>query len=935
MTQKTHHIFPAALLLLLPLPGIGGETPDWRADSLKTAVAYGFCPEWERTAATSTVSGEELARTTSANVGNALQGRLPGLTLLQQSAEPGYDFDIGNLYLRGRTTWSSDQKMLVFVDGFESPIENLAVGEIESVTLLKDAAALALYGMRGANGVLLVTTRRGTESKPDIRASVQSGIQMAMNVMDPVDSYTYAKLYNQACLNDGLAPAYGDDALAAYRNGTDGYLYPDVNWKKEMIRTVAPLTRADLSFRGGSRAVKYFVLLGLTNNQGLYKGTDSRRKENSNAFYNSLNIRSNIDIDFSRIFSASFNFGGSVGDRSVPGGSSSSYKIFNSIWSTAPNAFPVYNPDGSFGGSASRTNPVGELLHRGVYRENSRAFQLVFTPKLALDFITDGLSLNASVAYANYVADTSVKTRNYVRYALSGGADGEYVYTPYGTEAPLEAGEGFRTDWGRFNFRTALDYERQFGRHKVSATAFFLSDSYREYGVRSDVRYVNFAARATYSFDRRYVVELSAAETGCDDYAPGHRFGFFPALSAGWILTEESWAKPASWLNYLKVRASAGMVGNNQNASGRYLYDESYDWTGSYLFGTGSSTTGSFGSTVIPNSALTWEREYVGNIGFDAVLFRNLSVTFDWFGKRRSGIVAQASATTPGFVGASYGGMLPYMNVGKVRNRGFELSADWESRSRILDWNVGASVWYARNEILDMGEPVRVYGYQYRRGHSVGTPFVLVADGLYGSSDFNADGSLATGLPVPQYGEVKPGDIKYVDQNGDGIVDSNDGVPVGYSTLPEWNFSLRAGLKWKGLEVQALFYGVANRDIYLEGSTVWSFRDNISASPLAKDSWTETNRDASYPRLSVTSFDNNYRTSTFWRRNGSFFRLKDLYVGYDIPGKKGGTSSVCVYADATNLFTVSALKDVADPESNSLVTYPLVRTVSLGLKLKF
>ena len=234
-----------------------------------------------------------------------------------------------------------------------------------------------------------------------------------------------------------------------------------------------------------------------------------------------------------------------------------------------------------------------------------------------------------------------------------------------------------------------------------------------------------------------------------------------------------------------------------------------------------------------------------------------------------------------------------------------------------------------------MGEGVRLYDYQYRKGHPVGTPFVLVADGLYSNSDFNADGTLISGLPVPQYGTVKPGDIKYIDQNGDGIVDSNDGMPVGYSNVPEWNFSIRGGLKWKGLEVQALFNGVANRDIYLSGSTIYSFQNNISASPLAKDSWTETNVNATYPRLSLTNFDNNYRSSTFWKRNGSFFRLKNLYLGYDIPRKNNKPSTVCVYANATNLFTISALKDIADPESNSLLTYPLVRTVSLGLKLKF
>lgn len=904
-------------------------------DTSAVHIAYGTEPQWLVTSSVSSVSGDELLKTTAATAGNALSGKLPGLTLMQQTGQPGYDFSISNLYMRGRSTYTSGQTMLVFVDGFESTLDNVSAAEIESVSLLKDAAALAIYGARGANGVLLVNTKRGIDSKPVIKVRLQTGLQTMLKFAEPVDSYTYASLYNQACINDGIAPKYDDAALAAYRDGTDPYLHPDVNWRREMLRAVAPLSQADLSFRGGNRIVKYYVLLSASDNSGFFKGTDIRKDESANAGYTTVNVRSNIDISISRRFSAAFSFGGQIGTRSFPGGGTSSYKLFNSMYATAPNAFPVYNPDGSFGGNAVQTNPVGELLHRGVYKENNRTFQIIFTPKYELDFITPGLSLNASVAYSNNMSESSTKTRNYVRYSLSKTADGEWAYTPYGTEAPLESAEGFNSDWSRINAKASLDWSRTFGKHLVEASTFALLDNYRQYSVRADTKYVNFAGRATYAYDRRYIAEMVVSSTGCDDYAEGHRFGFFPALSLGWVISGENWMRNASWVDFLKLRASAGLTGNNRNSAGRYLYDESYAWTGSYLFGTGSSTSSAFGVTLIPNPELTWEKETVLNFGIDAKLFGGLSVNADIFSRTRRGIVDQAEATTPGFVGSSYGGILPYLNAGTVRNRGFELSAEWRRCTAAgFEWFAGTGLWFARNTILEMGEPSRAYDYQYRKGHPVGTPFVLVADGWWKESDFDADGNIIAGLPVPQYGTVRPGDIKYVDQNNDGVIDSNDGVPVGYSYVPEWNFTFSGGFRWGNLELEIMFQGVGNRDIYLSGNTVWSFQDNASASSLATDSWSPANPDASYPRLSLTNFSNNYRTSTFWKRNGSYLRLKNLYLAYDIPLKKG-LDGMTVYLNGTNLFTISALHGFVDPESSSLVTYPLTRVCSIGMKFSF
>lgn len=909
------------------------------ADSALVEVAYGQQPEWRRTSAISSIRGEDLLKTTSASLGNSLQGQLPGLTLLQQSGEPGYDFSIANLYLRGRTSYASGQKMLVYVDGFEAPIESLSTAEIESVTLLKDASALALYGMRGANGVLLVTTKKGCVSAPQVSIRLQTGIQQPLGVPDPVNAYDYATLYNQARVNDGLPRLYTPEELNAYQNNTDPYFYPNVNWKKAILNNTAPLSMADLSFKGGGDVVQYYVMMNLLQNIGFYKDTDKKRRENSNAYYASFNFRSNLNIQISKHLSTGLNFSGSVGNRSIPGGSSSANGLLGAIWRTAPNAFPVYNPDGSYGGNAAFTNPVGNIVSRGLYKENSRTFQLIFMPKYDLEKLTKGLSVSAGIAYNNYMADSSIKNQNYARYSLSKGAGGEVLYTPYGVDSPLESDEGFRTDWSRLNFKAQLDYDRVFKQHQLTASIFFLSDLYQKYGSRDDIKYLNYAGRVTYSYNQKYIGEFAASYTGCDDYAPGKRYGFFPAFSAGWILSKENFMKNINWVEYLKLRASIGLVGNNQNENGRYLFDQTYSSNGSYFLGTGSSSTGGFRADMIANPDISWEKERVFNIGLDAVLLKGLSVEFDYFHKERYDILSQPYSTIPGFVGASYGDILPYMNVGKVKNQGFEGTIRYESSLKNnFNYYVETSAWYAKNEIVDMAEEVKLYDYQYRKGRSVNTPFVLVADGLYQESDFDSNGSLKSHLPVPQFGEVNPGDIKYIDKNGDGVVDSNDSYPVGYSNIPEWNYALKIGFEWKGIDVEALFHGVANRDIYLSGPLAYSFTDNGSASKLALDSWTPENPNASYPRLSTRTFENNYRISTYWKRNGNYFRMKNIRIGYTFPqsiARAIKLSRLYVYANASNLFTVSHLDGLADPESSSLITYPLTRSYNLGIKIDF
>ena len=911
-------------------------------DTTMTPIAYGAQPSWAQSAAISTVKGERLMEITSPTVGNALKGMLPGLSLLQKSGEPGYDFYMENMFTRGVSSFNSKQEMLVFIDGFEAPLDNLSTEEIESVSLLKDAAALAIYGSRGANGVLLITTKKGFRSAPKIGFRMQTGIQMPTVMNTPMDACHYASLYNQALANDGKAPIYTDDMLAAYQSGSNAYLFPNVNWKTQVYKTTTPLTMGELSFRGGGSGLNYYVMAGLLQNDGIYRGTDSKRRENANVDYARYNFRANLDVDITRYFRASLYSGVSLAEKTMPGGGGAD-SYLNAIWSTPPNAFPVYNPNGSIGGTSLYTNPVANLLYRGLNKENSRSLQVIFGLQYDFNAFVRGLSAKVMFGYHNFMAETSPKTRDYARYSLQQtGVDAQnnpiYSYTQYGSEAALTASEGFRTSQSRIGLQAQIDYQRRLGKHGIHAMLLMLNDRYQVYNVRDDERYVNFAGRLTYDLNQRYIAELVASYMGTDNYARGHRFGIFPAFSAAWVASQESFFKAMSWIDFLKVRASYGLTGNNQT-SARYIYDEAYASKGSYLFGIGSSQSSGFTEKTLANPAVSWEKKRVVNIGFDAVVLRNLSFNFDLFHETQSDILTLPYAQVLGIVGASYGGILPLMNVGKVTNHGFEFKARYQGTIRDrISYFAEAGTWYAMSRVDEQGEDIKAESYLYRKGNPVWKPIVLEAEGFYTADDFDGSGRLKANLPQPQFGHVAPGDIRYKDYNGDQIVDGNDAHPVGNATVPAWNYMFSGGIKYKGFDINVLFQGVAQRDIYLRGPNVYSFQNNGSASNLAFDSWTPTHTDATYPRLSTVDFSNNYRTSTFWRRNGNYLRLRNIQLGYELSAAVSRTlrlNSVYFYINATNLFTLDHLGKLGDAEQDYLLSYPLMRTVSVGLKLAF
>ena len=931
------HIIGGALMLSC-LSGYAQEI----TDTTVVNVAYGVQSSKTQSAAISTVKGERLMEITSPTVGNSLKGMLPGLSILQKSGEPGYDFYMENMFTRGVSSFNSKQQMLVFVDGFEAPLDNISVEEIESVSLLKDAAALAIYGSRGANGVLLITTKKGYHSSPKIGFRMQTGIQMPTIMDTPMDAYNYARLYNQALENDGKAALYTNEALAAYQSGSNQYLYPNVNWKNQLYKNTTPLTMSELSFRGGGGGLNYYVMAGLMHNDGIYRGTDSKQRENANVNYARYNFRANLDVDITKYFRTFLYSGVSFAEKTTPGaGGADDY--LKSVWTTPPNAFPVYNPNGSFGGTSLYTNPVANLLNRGLYKENSRSLQVIFGLQYDFSALVRGLSAKVMFGYHNFMAESSPKTRDYARYSLvQTGVDAQnnpvYSYTQYGSDAALTATEGFRTSQSRIGLQGQIDYQRQFGDHGIHAMLLMHNDRYQVYDVRDDECYVNFAGRLSYDYQKRYIAEVVASYMGTDNYARGRRFGVFPAMSAAWVVSSESFMKSMSWVDFLKLRTSYGLTGNNQT-SARYMYDESYGGSGSYLFGTGSSQSSGFTEKTLANPFVTWEKKRMFNVGIDATLWKNLSVNFDVFHEVQSDILAYPYAQVLGIVGASYGGILPLMNVGKVTNHGFELKARYQGKVRDnFSYFAEAGTWYAMSRVDEQGEDVKPESYLYKKGNSVWKPIVLEADGYYTANDFDSNGKLNANLPQPRFGRVAPGDIKYKDYNNDQVVDENDAHPIGNSTVPAWNYMFSGGFKYKGFDFSVMFQGIAQRDIYLRGASIYSFQNNGTASNLALDSWTPTHTDASYPRLSTMNFSNNYRTSTFWRRNGSFLRLRNVQVGYELANSVTRAlrlSSVYFYVNATNLFTLDHLGKLGDAEQDNLLSYPLMRTVSVGLKLAF
>lgn len=893
-------------------------------------IAYSTQPIWKVTSSLSSIKGEELKSFTQ-NPLNSLYGLIPGLTVMQGSCEPGNDSP--TMLSRGLNSFTGDQKVLVMLDGFESSMDQLVSQEIETITLLKDASALAIYGTKGANGVLLVTTKRGKISPLKILFSSQIGWQNPIGLTKFLDSYNYATLYNEASVNDGKTPMYSDAQLAAYKNaGSDNFLYPNVNWTNELLKKSSVLQNYNLSLQGGNKTVSYFTLLNVSNNDGLFKNTDPSSELNSNINVTRYNLRSNIDLNVTQDMKVAFTLGALIQDINSPmyvdANGVTNYdasSLFSNIYSTPPNAFPVYNPNNTLGGNSTWTNPVGNLLNKGFSSSNSRNLQTTLEISQKLDFITKGLRIRAAISFNSYFIGYTNKTEDYQRYSLAKDSLGNYQYTQYGQKTSLAINEGQYNQWRNLTYQGVIDYNRSFG---LNSFDFNLIARSQKTITSGQMPYKNnhIGGRLNYTFDSRYIAELSFGYNGTENFAPGKRYGFFPAASLGWVISNEEFLKNNSIFNYLKIRGSYGLTGNDLIGGGRFMYDKYYGYSNAYYLGDVNTGGVVIKELRMNNPNLTWEKQKSGNIGIEGTILKSISFSVDLFQNNRYDILAFPYSTVPTFAGLT----LPYLNVGTTENKGFEVSVRYESKpTNAFQYFVEAKAWYAQNKITYMSEAVQQYAYQYQTGNPIYQPFGLVSLGLF------KDQAEIDASPKQLFGNVQPGDVKYKDLNVDNVIDNRDFTAIGNSTIPTLSGSLNLGASFKGFDFQLLLQGEANRNVSLTGNYYWAFQNNTSAPEVALNRWTPTTAStATYPRLSTDYNPNNYQSSDYWQRNGDFLKIRNVEIGYTLPEKITKPiklNSARFFINGTNLFSYDNLGGL-DPET--IAGYPALRTISAGIKVQ-
>jgi len=894
-------------------------------------------------AAVSSASGETLYKTPAANLSNTLYGAMPGLIAIQGSGLPGYDQ--AWLTIRGIGSYNYDS-YTVYVDGFEtnsSYFQYLMPSEIESISILKDAAALAPLGMKGANGAIWVETKRGNIGKPKIQAQFRMGMQEPLHITKPLQPYDFGTLYNEAVSNDNnriWSPVYYPTQLAGYKNGVG----TNTDWYDEVLKPSAPFTSADVTFDGGVKNAKYFVMFGYLDNQGLYNVNND--DNHANAQIRQYNIRSNFDFSMFNIFEGKVDIGGRIEDRKYPGYNGSS--LFNNLERYPNNIYPVQNDNGTWTGTAIYPdNPVASIRSTGYYSTHDRTLQANFSLKEKLNFITQGLYISEAASFSNWTRGSYNATRNYARYM------GSVQQTPDVDENYAIKDDYGTNQWRRTQFQVSAGYDRLFGKHRITSAVNYLQDKYvtdanqnSAAGINTQYANQNIGGRIHYEYDGRYTGEFGFAYSGSDNYAKGNRFGFYPAISGAWILSNEAFLKNQSVIDFLKLRLSVGKTGYDMYSGGRYLYQEYYKYTSSgYPTGDGNPTwTNGLIPAYIANSNIFAEESMKYNAGIDATLFKGLTLTVDAFMDKRSGIVTPDNAL-PALIGAT---TPPYMNLGKVTTKGLELNLNYHGSIADFTYSVGGMMTYIKDRIDYMAELTPSSPLAAQTGQPIGTPFGYEFTGFYDISDFNADGSLKQGIPAPTFGAVKPGDMKYRDVNNDGTIDEKDMLRIGNREYPDIYYSFHAEAAWHGFDFSALFQGVAGKDVSIlndaRNKTV-AFENNGNAYAIAQGRWAyypdqgiDTRATATYPELSTLGNNNNYINSTFWMKNADFLRLRNVELGYSVPQKllnRISLANVRFFINGMNLLTWSAFLKKYDMDPETLSGYPAVKSYNAGVNITF
>lgn len=885
------------------------------------------------------------------NLTNALAGKIAGAVVVQRTGEPG--LDNAEFWIRGISSLNSSAP-LVLVDGVERSMSDLSIEEIETISVLKDASATAVYGVRAANGVVLVTTRKGIAQKATIDVKIESGISNLVNMPKLLDGANYMRLYNEAYGSEFYSP----EQIRMTETHADPYLYPNVNWFDELFTKFSTNSQVSVNVRGGGERARYYVTASyLRDNGNLYNNPDT--DYNTNINITRYNFRSNIDMSLTKTTTLSLEIGANMTDAHQPRPITSSNnfqsqasELFSACYQQDPITTPVRVPLGynEFGEmqwgwgaplSTSVDNPAERLFGSGYNKTYRTSVMSQIILKQNLDFLTKGLDFTASFSYDVNTVSIQSRGKYSSLYAVNGVDDETGLYSL----VPKREGDEFlgysysNTGDRADEFKAQFNYERVFNeRHRVGAMAMYYQRSFNNLAAGSSIlalpyRKQGLAFRATYSYDDRYFIEYNMGYNGSENFKSGERFGVFPAGAIGYLISNEPFWK-VKWINHLKIRGSIGLVGSDVLAAGRFAYLSTWEsGLGGHYFGPNATWSAGIGEAQEGVLGLTWEKGLKKDLGLELKMFDSMvSIDLDYFHEKRWDILIQRSSV-PGIAGLN---QQPLANMGRMTNHGFEATAEFNHHIGKVNYRIYGNFSFARNKITEKDE-APTDPWRMRTGHPLNQQFGLIALGLFEDQD-EIDLS-----PEQKFGTVRPGDVKYLDYNGDGVVDAHDEVAIGYSRVPEINYGFGLQINWKGLDFGAFFRGQAHVSYSLGGS-FFPFANGVGKGNLfakAMDRWSEENPNpnAFYPRLSASASANNQKASTRTIYDGSLLRLSDLEVGYTFRGKhlkSWGCQSLRVYFVGSNLLLFSPW-DMWDPESGSTngSNYPLARKFNLGVRISF
>ncbi len=909
------------------------------------------------------------------SISNALAGNVSGVMAMQKSGQPGSN--TSEFWIRGISTFGGGASALVLVDGFERSLDELNIEDIADFSVLKDASTTAIYGSRGANGVILITTKRGNEGKVTVDAKAEYTYTTRTSTPEFVDGGTYASLMNEALTTRNRRPAYTTDELFILHNKLDQDIYPNVDWVDLLLKDSAPTFRGNVNIQGGGATARYFLSGSYLNEGGMYHVDKTMKDYNTNANYERYNYRLNLDMNPTKSTLIAVGIGGSLEKTNHAGAKSDD--IWNSLFGSNPISLPViysngyiptYRPYGEDDLWEGEYNPWVAATQTGYSEIWKNKIQSNITLEQKLDFITEGLQFNARFGYDTFNENYIQRRKNPEMWRVERlrDSDGNLVFNRYRTERIMYQYSSAKGERKEF-FESDLIYKRTFAEvHNVGGILKYTQDQYiNTSDIQSDIikgiskRHQGLAGSFSYDYKNRYLVNFNFGYNGSENFARGNQYGFFPAVSGAWNIAEESFVKNnVDWLEMFKIRYSYGEVGSDNlrdraNNEVRFPYlagfgypmylptgsnDESknYIYKG-YNWGDLGSPFSYGGLTyyTIASNSVTWEIAKKHDLGVDIYLFGDkFGLTIDYFNEKREGIYMPRDFL-PETVGLQQ--LTPYANIGATSNKGFDGNFSIHHKVENVNIQMRGNFTYSKNEITEADELYSRYPYLKRTGYRVDQAKGLIALGLF------KDYEDIRNSPRQDFGEVMPGDIKYKDINGDGIINNDDIVPVGATTRPNLIYGFGVSATWKGFDVNIHFQGAGKSNFFIDGFTVYPFQQgewgNILKDVVESNRWIlDKNEDvnAEYPRLSYGGNSNNYRNSTYWLRDGSYLRLKTLEVGYTVPKNivnKVYLNNVRLHLIGQNLLTFSKFK-LWDPEmgSSNGQKYPLGKTITLGLSIK-